>query len=155
MADRDQLEGHKLASARDRTGPSPKPALVGIIGGADAVVGEGGVQQGLLEAQSHHHAAEGTTRSSAPTSSTTNDSLPLRRASIPSREGFVQPASYLRRSRALPRPMPPPKQPETAVDREQRQGLVSEILFRHILDRSLDFLVYVLLAATIRPYETS
>ena len=39
-------------------------------------------------------------------------------------EGFVQPSSYLRRSRAYSRPMTPAK-PPTAVDREQHKGLVS------------------------------
>ena len=51
---------------------------------------------------------------------------PLRMTSppaLPGHEGFVQPSSYLRRPRGLSRPMPPAKQ-ETAVDREQRRGLV-------------------------------
>ena len=39
-------------------------------------------------------------------------------------EGFVQPSSYLRRPRGQSRPMPSAK-PETAVDREQRKGLVT------------------------------
>ena len=43
---------------------------------------------------------------------------------IPGHEGFVQPSSYLRRSRAHSRPMTPAVQ-ETAVDRDQRIGLVS------------------------------
>ena len=40
--------------------------------------------------------------------------------------GFVQPSSYLR-SRPLSYPMPP-SQPERAIDREERQGLVSLVL---------------------------
>jgi hypothetical protein len=44
-------------------------------------------------------------------------------------EGFVQPSSYLRRSRGLSKPMSPAKPPETAVDRDQRRGLVSNIIF--------------------------
>ena len=50
----------------------------------------------------------------------------LSMASLPaasSHEGFVQPSSYLRRSRGLSRPMTPAR-PETAVDRDQRIGLV-------------------------------
>ena len=39
-------------------------------------------------------------------------------------EGFVQPSSYLRRSRAISRPMTPVRS-VTAVDREQHKGLVS------------------------------
>ena len=42
-------------------------------------------------------------------------------------EGFVQPSSYLRRGRGYSRPMAPARQPESAVDREQRHGLVSGI----------------------------
>lgn len=41
------------------------------------------------------------------------------------REGFVQPASYLRRPRGQSQPMPPAK-PESAVERDQRVGLVSQ-----------------------------
>ena len=52
---------------------------------------------------------------------------------------WVQPASYLRRPRGLSRPMPPAKQ-ETAVDREQRRGLVRlahwPFLWRSILTMS-------------------
>jgi hypothetical protein len=44
-------------------------------------------------------------------------------------EGFVQPSSYLRRPRGLSKPMSPAKPPETAVDRDQRRGLVSNIIF--------------------------
>ncbi|MCJ1258458.1 AMP-activated serine/threonine-protein kinase regulatory subunit [Lignoscripta atroalba] len=40
----------------------------------------------------------------------------------PGHEGFVQPSSYLRRSRGLSRPMTSAR-PETAVDRDQRIGL--------------------------------
>jgi hypothetical protein len=43
-------------------------------------------------------------------------------------EGFVQPSSYLRRSRGLSKPMSPAKPPESAVDRDQRRGLVSSII---------------------------
>ena len=48
-------------------------------------------------------------------------SLPV----VPGHEGFVQPASYLR-SRGQSQPMTPAKpKPESAVDRDQRLGLVS------------------------------
>ena len=113
-------KSHGLENTRDPQ-PSPKSAPGRIIGGSDAGLEAGGAQG--LEAQSL--LAEAPSRSSTPISSTTNDSQPPRKTSLSSHEGFVQPASYLRRSRALSRPMPPPKQPETAVDREQRQGLVS------------------------------
>jgi hypothetical protein len=46
-------------------------------------------------------------------------------ATVLGHEGFVQPSSYLRRPRGLSRPMNPAKLPETAVDREQRRGLVN------------------------------
>ena len=51
---------------------------------------------------------------------------PAARARAPTAvEGFVQPASYLRRPRGLSRPMPPePRAPPTAVDRDQVLGLV-------------------------------
>ena len=38
-------------------------------------------------------------------------------------DGFVKPSTYLRRPRGISKPMPAPKV-ETAVDREQRKGLV-------------------------------
>lgn len=49
-------------------------------------------------------------------------SLPAQVAGL-AHDGFVQPSSYLRRPRGLSKPMPAPKV-ETAVDREQRKGLV-------------------------------
>ena len=43
-------------------------------------------------------------------------------------EGFVQPSSYLRRPRGQSRAMPPPAPKlETAVDRDQRRGLVNAL----------------------------
>ena len=42
------------------------------------------------------------------------------------REGFVQPATYLRRPRGQSQPMAPAK-PESAVERDQRVGLVSQV----------------------------
>ena len=126
----DEKESRK---ARDfSTNPMSAPA--GIIGGG---AGAGGVQ-GPAEAQSHHHAEAHPSRSSTPIFSTTNDSKPFRQTSRPGHEGFVQPASYLRRSRALSRPMPPQKQLETAIDREQRQGLVSHLI-HCLLGQSLIF----------------
>ena len=56
--------------------------------------------------------------------STSNSSIPAITGFPLGHEGFVQPSSYLRRSRAYSRPMPPAK-PVTAVDREQHKGLVS------------------------------
>ncbi|KAH8427234.1 AMP-activated serine/threonine-protein kinase regulatory subunit [Aspergillus melleus] len=47
--------------------------------------------------------------------------------SVRGHEGFVQPSSYLR-PRGLSHPMAP-AQPERAIDREERQGLVSLSLF--------------------------
>lgn len=47
-------------------------------------------------------------------------SLPI----IPGHEGFVHPASYLRRPRGQSQPMAPAKA-ESAVERDQRIGLVS------------------------------
>jgi len=49
-------------------------------------------------------------------------SLPVQVAGL-GHDGFVQPSSYLRRPRGISKPMPAPKV-ETAVDREQRKGLV-------------------------------
>lgn len=49
-------------------------------------------------------------------------SLPATAAGL-GHDGFVQPSSYLRRPRGISKPMPAPKV-ETAVDREQRKGLV-------------------------------
>ena len=49
-------------------------------------------------------------------------------ASLPvysSHEGFVTPSSYLRRPRGHSKPMPP-AEPLSAVERDQRLGLVSE-----------------------------
>lgn len=47
-------------------------------------------------------------------------SLPV----ITGHEGFVHPASYLRRPRGQSQPMAPAR-PESAVERDQRIGLVS------------------------------
>ena len=81
---------------------------------------------------SHQSHAEGTSRSSTPVqganySHSFSDHHQLRATGISGHEGFVQPSSYLRRKRAYSRPMAPPKEPETAVDREQRQSLVSDL----------------------------
>lgn len=43
----------------------------------------------------------------------------------PTPEGFVHPSSYLRRPRGQSQPMTSPK-PESAVERDQRIGLVSQ-----------------------------
>ena len=56
--------------------------------------------------------------------STSNSSIPAITGLALGHEGFVQPSSYLRRSRTYSRPMTPAK-PVTAVDREQHKGLVS------------------------------
>ena len=48
-------------------------------------------------------------------------SLPV----IPVHDGFVTPASYLRRPRGHSKPMAP-AEPESAVERDQRLGLVSD-----------------------------
>ena len=80
---------------------------------------------------SHQSHAEGTSRSSTPIQHSANylhyprDHHQLSASGVSGHEGFVQPSSYLRRTRAYSRPMVPPKQPETAVDREQRDSLVS------------------------------
>jgi hypothetical protein len=57
----------------------------------------------------------------------TTSSLPAQGTGLAGPDGpaFVQPSSYLRRPRGLSRPMPPPSKPETAVDKDQRKGLVS------------------------------
>lgn len=52
---------------------------------------------------------------------------PGKMASLPVRDLFVQPSSFLMRPRGHSRPMPPTK-PETAVEREQRRGLVLSLL---------------------------
>ena len=55
-------------------------------------------------------------------------SLPVPIA-LPGHEGFVQPSSYLRRPRGHSSLMTPANtQPETAVDRDQRIGLVCQAL---------------------------
>ena len=69
-----------------------------------------------------------------------NVGQPRRKPSLPGHEGFVRPSSYLRRSRGLSGPMHPPKdQQETAVDREQRDGLVSPRFVHYPRSQLLDF----------------
>ena len=83
------------------------------------------------QALSHQSHAEDTSRSSTPLQHSANyshsprDHHQLSASGVSGHEGFVQPSSYLRRTRAYSRPMVPPKQPETAVDRDQRDSLVS------------------------------
>ena len=87
------------------------------------------------QAASYQSRNEGTLRPLTPIQSTNyshspSDHYQLRAASVSGvsggyHEGFVRPSSYLRRPRAYSRPMTAPKQPETAVDREQRRSLVS------------------------------
>ena len=81
---------------------------------------------GLYHPAQHTSHSESASRSSTPHPSSSKPNSPheyLHGAST-GLEGFAQPSTFLRRGRGYSRTMPQLKQEESAIDREQRLGLV-------------------------------